>query len=251
MSPSSYELRDGVGHAVGLPEGFAAGFTTRKADAARTRGVPIARWLARAIGAPAAEASRSRQVHGKNAVEMAAPAIPGGSRLTGEADALLTRVPGRMLVVESADCVPIVLVAPKEGLVAVIHAGWRGTADRVVDVVLDRFTAHGASPADLHVFFGPAISRDRYEVGPEVVQALETAYRAANVPAEATRPGEGDKTFVDLAAFHRALLRQRGVPADRISENGPCTASTPELFPSYRRDGKGAGRILTGVVHLG
>ena len=107
--------------------------------------------------------------------------------------------------------------------------------------------ARGVSLRNLSAAFGPSIARDRYEVGPEVVAALLDAYGAA--PEGAVKSGAAGKAFVDVAAFDEAALVGRGLDPARIHRPGLCNAAAPDL-PSWRRDGPGAGRILTGVVRL-
>jgi YfiH family protein len=190
-------------------------------------------------------------VHGRSVVVLETPPRRGEDRLAGEGDALLTREPGRLVAVASADCVPILLCDPASGWIAAVHAGWRGTAARILDAVLDALEARGVAPAELAAFFGPSISRERYEVGPEVVEvvgALSRAYQDVDVPADALRRGTGDRSWIDVAAFDRALLAARGVRS--IGPPGPCTAEDPGRFPSYRRDGARTGRVMTGIVRL-
>ncbi len=234
---------------AGIP-GFAAGFT-RGALTARSFSPDAAgRALTEGVGAPDAEVVALTQVHGRSILTFEAPARKRGYTLLGEGDGLLTCQPNVLLLVASADCVPVVLADPETGWIAAIHAGWRGTAVRVLDAALDALIARGVSPENLRAAFGPSISRDRYEVGPEVLAALRDSYRGIDVPAASTHAGRGDRAFVDVAAFNAAALRARGVPADRMPTPAPCTASTPDL-PSWRRDGPGAGRILTGIVCAG
>jgi YfiH family protein len=227
--------------------GFAAGFT-RGALTVRALdpGVP-ARALADALGAPDADTVRLEQVHGARVLTFEEPARKRRNVLLGEGDALITSQPNVLLVVASADCVPVVLADPVTGWIAAAHAGWRGTALRVLDAALDALEARGVSPQSLTAAFGPSIARDRYEVGPEVVAALLGAYGAA--PDGAVRHGAGGKSFVDVAAFDEAALLARGLDPARVHRPGLCNASTADL-PSWRRDGPGAGRILTGVVRL-
>jgi polyphenol oxidase len=228
----------------GIP-GFATGFT-RGLLAARSLDPDVAgRALAEVLGAPEAEVVTLRQVHGRSTFSFEAPARKRGHTLLGEGDGLLTCQPNVLLAVASADCVPIVLADPMSGWIAAVHAGWRGTVGRVLDATLDALASRGVRLENLHAAFGPSISRDRYEVGPEVVAALLGAYGAA--PSGAIAPGAGGKLFLDVAAFNEAALRARGVRPERVAASGLCTASTPDL-PSWRRDGPGAGRILTGIV---
>ena len=227
--------------------GFAAGFT-RGALTARALDPDVAaRALAEGLGAPDAEVLRLSQVHGAITLTFEEPARKRRTSILGTGDALATCQPNVLLAVASADCVPVVLADPVTGWIAAVHAGWRGTALRVLDAALDALEARGVSPRNLAAAFGPSIARDRYEVGPEVLAALLAAYGAA--PEGAVKPGAGGKAFVDVAAFGEAALLCRGLDPARILRPGPCNAASSDL-PSWRRDGPGAGRILTGVVRL-
>lgn len=232
----------------GIP-GFVAGFTRGPLTERSLDPDAAGRALAAGLGAPEAEVVRLTQVHGRIALTFEEPARKRRSSVLGTADAVITNQQNVLLAVASADCVPIVLADPETGWIAAVHAGWRGTAARVLDAALDALAARGVKLGNLFAAFGPSISRDRYEVGPEVVTALRNAYRSVDVPTKAVRRGREDRAFVDVAAFNEAALRARGVGAERIEASGLCTAGTPDL-PSWRRDGAGAGRILTGIVRL-
>jgi YfiH family protein len=190
---------------------------------------------------------RLSQVHGRVAITFEEPPRKRRNVLLGEADAVLSNQADALLVVASADCVPVVLADPLSGWMAAVHAGWRGTAVRVLDAALDALEARGVDLRDLSAGFGPSIARDRYEVGPEVVAALLGAYGAA--PEGAVRSGANGKAFVDVAAFNEAALRARGLGPARIHRPGLCNEAASDL-PSWRRDGPRAGRILTGIVRL-
>lgn len=230
----------------GVP-GFAAGFT-RGALTARALDPDVAaRTLAEGLGAPDAQLVRLTQVHGRSILSFEAPARKRGHTLLGNGDAVLGCQPNVLLTVASADCVPIVLADAETGWMAAVHAGWRGTAARVLDAALDALETGGVLLRNLVAAFGPSIARDRYEVGPEVVAALLDAYGAA--PEGAVRAGPRGKAFLDVAAFNEAALRTRGIDPARIHRSGICNAAAADL-PSWRRDGPGAGRILTGIVRL-
>ena len=229
------------------PRGFAAGFTRGPLTARALDPDLAARALAEGLGAPDAEIARLEQVHGARVFTFEEPARKRGHTLLGQGDALATCQQNVLLAVASADCVPIVLADAVTGWIAAVHAGWRGTALGVLDAALDALEERGVSLANLSAAFGPSIARDRYEVGPEVVAALLGAYGAA--PEGAVRPGAGGKAFVDVAAFDEAALLARGLDPARIHRPGLCNAAAPDL-PSWRRDGPGAGRILTAVVRL-
>ncbi len=150
----------------------------------------------------------------------------------GPCDALVTAAPATGLVVWTADCVPVLLAG--EGVVAAVHAGWRGCAVDIVGRVVSRLVdTHGLAADRLWAALGPAISGDRYPVGGEVVDALARV----QVPEDIWRDGPR----VDLRAFLVARLQQLGVNRHNIDVVGPCTASSPRLA-SFRRDGESAGR---------
>lgn len=231
-----------------LPAPFVAGFSTRRLVPDDLTPAKAVRRTAAALGAPEAETVRARQVHGSAVHVLDAPPCPGRDIVLPDGDALLTDQPGRVLAVVTADCVPIVLVDPDGGWIGAVHAGWRGTAAGVLGAALDLLESRGVALSRLHCALGPSIGRDRYEVGPEVVAALKDACSPFHPGPAALREGEGDRSYVDVAAFNRAVLLSRGVSPSQIHVSGLCTASRPDLFPSYRRDGKGTGRIVTAVL---
>jgi len=173
------------------------------------------------------------QVHGARALVVEAGRGP--LEPVGEADALVTTVPGVVLAVRTADCVPVLLAAP--GGVAAAHAGWRGTVAGVVPAAVRALCeATGADPAEVVAAVGPHIGGDAYEVGPEVVAGL----RDAGLPDAAfLRPRPGARDHVDLGGAVEAQLRAAGVPhVDRL---GACTFSEARFY-SHRRDGASTGR---------
>lgn len=229
-----------------LPAGYASGFSTRR----MARPDDVLGGLSDALGDVDADRVRLRQVHGREFVVVDDLPEPRRERRLGPADAAVTSRDGRMLVIETADCVPVILIEPAIGVIAAIHAGWRGASLHIVDAVLDDLFARGGRPELSLALFGPSISRDRYEVGPEVVETLERSIGGSCPEPDALSQGEGDRSFVDVAAIVRTQLLKRGLIAENFRSTGLCTASSPELFPSYRREGTGTGRILTAVTKL-
>jgi YfiH family protein len=173
----------------------------------------------------------ARQVHGTRALRVPPP--PDGA----EADALVSTEAGVAVAVYTADCVPM-LVAECEGRgVAVIHAGWRGSAGRIAEVaVAAAVRAIGCTPADLVAVIGPHIGPCCYEVDAPVRAAIEEA--------GVFRPGEREGHWqLDLGLLNRLQLERAGVPPARIAAVGGCTACDPATYASYRRDGT-ARRML-------
>src|SRR5690606_30770246 len=118
------------------------------------------------------------QVHGGDVVVV--EHAPGPLAPVGRADALVTTRPGVVLAGRAADCAPVLLAAP--GGVAAAHAGWRGVAARVVEAALEALlAATGAAPGDVRAAIGPHIGAAAFEVGDEVVAAIE----ATGVPRDA------------------------------------------------------------------
>lgn len=163
------------------------------------------------------------QAHGRVVVTVG-PADRGrGTRSLNDAvpaaDALVTTSPEVVLAVLVADCVPIALVDPHAGVVAAVHAGWRGTTADVAGAAVAAMVAAGASPDRIVAALGPAVPPERYQVGPEVAAAAEQAGLAAALRPD-SRP---DRWRFDLWAANEALLVRAGVPAANVSR----TAAVP------------------------
>jgi polyphenol oxidase len=164
-----------------------------------------------------------------------------------QADALMSRASGLALSVLTADCVPLLLVAPERQVVAAVHAGWRGTvlgiARRAVQSLEQTF---GVAPSTIHAALGPAVGACCYEVERDITDEIERRWGA--MPEAIVT--HGAKRRLDLRRVNTALLTGIGVPAGHISSVGPCTRCGSEEYFSYRaacgRDAAGrAGRQLS------
>lgn len=185
----------------------------------------------------------SHQVHART-VQWHPARVDGWLLLDG-VDGHATAEPGLLLAVTVADCVPVYVTAPGSGVVALLHAGWRGTAsgilERGVQAVMQRASVRAA---DLVVHCGVGICGDCYEVGPDVVAAL-----AASVPAGAVGqggPSTAGPAHVDLRAFLALQARELGINA--VSVSAWCAAHDRERFFSHRASGGRDGRM---VAYLG
>lgn len=184
-----------------------------------------------------------RQVHGTSVVRVdVAPSLAGNEAEGHErdapptADAAVTDVPGVVLAVMTADCLPVVLAAVDGSEVAVAHAGWRGLAAGVLEETL---AAMRAPAARVVAWLGPAAGPGAYEVGPEVRQAFVHHDPRAADAFEQTRDGHWR---VDLYALAHQRLADAGVPD--VAGGGLCTISDDSRFFSHRRDGR-SGRMAT------
>jgi hypothetical protein len=125
-----------------------------------------------------------------------------------QVDALVTKTPGLILGVLTADCGPILLADPEAKIIGVAHAGWKGAIGGVLQNTVAAMTAVGADPARLRAALGPMIQQSSYEVGPEFVERF---LREDPANARFFLPGDGGKAHFDLPAFCVAQLQQAGV----------------------------------------
>jgi hypothetical protein len=172
-----------------------------------------------------------KQVHGCAVQTAPWPGRP-------EADAAVADGAGLLLGIETADCLPVLIVDPRRRAVAAAHAGWRGTAAGVARAAVGALVAAGSDPADLLVALGPGIGPCCYEVGDEL--------RSTFAP-EFFRPGPRGRPHLDVRAANRRQLEAAGLRPDRIHGVDHCTHCRSDLYHSYRREGKGAGRMINFV----
>lgn len=242
--------------------GFAHGFSTRHGGVspppfdslnlgiAQTPGVPDteeniainAVRLMTAIGAPECALVRVRQVHGVAVHWTGRGACYGPPE--HEADVIASDWRSAAPCVRTADCVPLLLGCTATGMVAAVHAGWRGIVAGVVGGALAALRVRGARAEDLAAAIGPAISAAEYEVGEEVARAFEVA----GLEAFVLRRPEWPRPHVDCAGAVRAQLQAAGVPVSHIEGGGLCTARMGREFFSYRRDGARSGRLAAVIV---
>jgi len=168
----------------------------------------------------------ARQVHGAS-VRVVGDADRGsGAHSLDDAiddvDALVTATPGVTMAILTADCLPVVLHDPVAGVLACVHTGWRGTVAGVTAAAVKAMQDLGSRPSDLVAGLGPAIAGDRYQVGPDVHEAVTAAFGAAAAAflQPDRRPGAvpkgQDRWLLDLSAANRHALLEAGVPDARI-----------------------------------
>lgn len=221
-----------------------------------------------ALGADRMRVVTLRQIHSDivHRIEFAPPVegeFPQG-------DALITRERGVLLVVQTADCIPILLTDTKRRAVAAIHAGWRGTVRRIAEKALGRMQMDfGTRPEDVVAALGAGIGACCYEVGPEVVKEFQAQFPAArdwfHGPFDALASGGNDPNWLpwltmrppghappplraqlNLIAANRAILEDAGIAPAKILDSGLCTACRADLFFSYRRE-RTTGRMMAAI----
>ena len=186
------------------------------------------------------------QVHGTSVVELDAANIPRTANAEQlmesrrpRADAAVTRQPGVVCAIQVADCMPVLFAARDGSVVGAAHAGWRGLASGVLGATV---AAMGSEPEGIIAWLGPAIGRENFEVGDDVMAAfVDTAAsdQRTQTLAAFMRKANG-KWLCDLDAIARLRLSAIGVT--QVVGSGLCTVADAQRFYSYRRDGQ-TGRM--------
>jgi hypothetical protein len=179
----------------------------------------------------------ARQVHGAHIVT--------AGQSAAAADGLVTSMQGLAVGVLTADCVPILLVVPEARLAAAVHAGWKGTALGIAGAAVEHLARQSSLPAAaVHAALGPSIGSCCYEVGEDVIAALEDGAGRGRVLPDRRH---GGRSWIDLRRINAAILQAAGVPKAQIHHVGPCTRCAVEQCFSHRGSGGVAGRQLSAV----
>ncbi|MBQ9201025.1 MAG: laccase domain-containing protein [Bacteroidales bacterium] len=192
---------------------------------------------------------QGHQVHGSR---IALIDRPGLTREALEGyDAFITKLREVAIGVRTADCVPVLLYDPRQRVVAAVHAGWRGTVQRISQKTLQRMAGlFGCRPGDVRAVVCPAIGPDSFQVGPEVTEA----FRQAGFPMDIVwsfrgqgngRPMSGGE-HIDLFSANRWLLEQSGLQPENIQVCAVDTY-TETRFYSARREGLCCGRNINAI----
>ncbi len=229
------------------------GVTTRKAlPQANSPDFRLALGRARVGGAiPVLPTLGAHQVHGTNigvvtksghesAIDIEFFPNDKQSGRFRETDALICEVPGTLIVVQTADCLPLFLLDEENHRVGLAHCGWRGLRANLAGLIARRMIDRGSGAKALQAWLGPCIRADQYEVGPNLAAQFQSTF--PNIPPDQLTPGG---THLDLAFLARRQLEGAGLPPNRIFDSESCTLSHPDLYHSYRGQGERAGRMLS------
>ncbi|MDP9268142.1 MAG: peptidoglycan editing factor PgeF [Acidobacteriota bacterium] len=262
----------GVSKAYGRADDLNLGFT--KADARGSVERNRRRFLD-ALGAGGSEAwplVTLKQVHSDviHRIDKARASKLGKTQPALTGDGLVTNVPGVLLAIQAADCLPVLVVDPEHRAVGAFHAGWRGTLARIVEKGVGRMRKEfGSDPDKLLAAIGPGVGVCCYAVGAEVRDKFESQFPCAGELFEevyksdpvrerypllfltARAPGHsetiGPQLHLDLAKANRRQLEDAGVPPANITGLAMCTACKPKLLFSYRAQSGKTGRLLGAV----
>jgi hypothetical protein len=198
---------------------------------------------------PGVTVYRVKQVHG-NLVLKTGTVDPldnlGSKEITlVEADGLFAENSSEAVWVATADCVPVLIADAQTGKVAAVHAGWRGTAAKIVPEAIAHFQAQGSQLEDLRIGLGPAISGQVYQVSLDVatqlaqslvsdIEGLEPVYQLPNSPL--MTDADPNKVRLDVRRFNSLQLEQLGITPEQVAIAPYCTYQDSEAFFSYRRE---------------
>jgi len=255
LSKPSFDVDDGRGVMRSpLLEGFlwlTHGVTTRKFAAAEVETFELMAEVRKRLVPGGSRIFCCEQVHG-SVVEV----VESSKRYAGSdraltrgplvqvlgADGLIVSDPSLPITIRTADCVPLLLVDVRRRRVAAIHAGWRGSLDRIAEKAIALMARLGSDPGDMVAWMGPAIRRDAYEVGPELSQRFRAAFPDYEGIVVDNR--------LDLILLNACQLRSAGVPSPQIHAANCCTAGNRELCFSYRAERDRPGRMVTYAMIL-
>lgn len=190
------------------------------------------------------------QTHGTQVLTIDQPFLTASAevrhnRLQG-IDALVTNEPKVCLCISTADCIPLLLYDHTHQAIAAIHAGWRGTVNRIVGKTIQTMQElYHTQEEDLHAVIGPGISLEAFEVGNEVYEAFHDKGFPMNYISRWNN--DTHKWHIDLPAANMLQLLDFGVPQTQIHATHICTYTQHEDFFSARRLGIKSGRILSGI----
>ncbi len=160
-------------------------------------------------------------------------------------DAIITNEKNICIGVTTADCVPVLLYDKNKRIIAVVHAGWRGTCARLVEKTISKMQeTYESDSKDIYALIGPSISPEVYEVGSDLIAPFSNAGFEVNTIFSERK----EKLFLDLWEANRQLLIKSGVPPSQIQVSGICTFSQYQNFFSARRLGINSGRMYSGIM---
>lgn len=201
--------------------------------------------FAQAVGVEAGRIVCCHQVHGTQVMAVDSQDSGRGfldsETAIADTDGLMTNEPGVGLWACFADCTPLFFLDPVKRVIAVSHAGWRGTVARMGAVTVQRMQAvYGSKPADILAGIGPAIGPCHYEVDTPVIERVQQAFDFWPQVLRFTAP---ERARLDLWEANRLELLEAGLKPAHITVSGYCTYCSADLFYSYRRDNSRTGRM--------
>src|SRR3989338_8578176 len=181
---------------------------------------------------------RPKQVHG---TEVAI--ITEKSEKEYSADGLITTNKDLMLTVVTADCVPIIFVDEKTGIIGISHQGWKGTLNKLPAKMIDKMLSIGVTLQNLYCLFGPAINDCCYEIYGERLSRFQKEFSSDSIFRK-----QKEKFFLNLYKANYLTLIKKGIPPQNIELFPFCTSCDTKRFYSYHRDKKIVGEMISFVM---
>jgi YfiH family protein len=183
------------------------------------------------LGITTHEVTKSHQVHGTEVMLVNEPVNTEGY------DGLISNKKRVFLAVSIADCTPILIHDEKNNAVAALHAGWRGTAGKIIIKAMKLMQEHfGTGGKDCKAYIGACISYENFEVGAEVAEHFEDSVKRFDEQKQ--------KWFVDLKAANKLLLLSSGILPENIEISDQCTSGNNNIFFSHRKERGITGRMM-------
>lgn len=209
--------------------------------------------VCRLLGADISQMVAGQQVHGDKVVTVGTSFCGRGSLSWDDAlpgvDALVTAEPGVLLSSYYADCVPLFFVDPVRKVVALAHAGWKGTVLRIGAATVKHMQeGHGCKAGDIITAIGPSIGPCCYEVDEPVLKQVEECLPGHTGLAQPGKPG---KWWLNLPEINRRVLLEAGIRPDNITAAGYCTSCRKDLFFSHRGESGQTGRTASLIMLTG
>ena len=170
----------------------------------------------------------AEQVHGADA-----EVVSGAGYFTG-VDALITRESNLLIGIKVADCAAVLVSDPVSGIIAALHAGWRGAASGILPNVIKIMVKEGAEAKHIHCYISPCLSLENFEIGEEVAERFSSPFIDRTI---------GEKPHLNLKAFLCQQLADAGIPPNHIELDERCTIDDTTFY-SFRRERENAGRML-------
>lgn len=183
------------------------------------------------------------QVHGSDIIKVTEKNYLDAK--AAHADGIVTDTPAVAVAVETADCVPVLLLDPACPAVAAVHAGWRSTVEKIVEKAVFRMQhEYGSDPSRIIAGIGPAIGPECYEVDEPVMRPVRSAFPFWK---EAACSRGNGRFSLDLPKLNSLALMRAGLKEKNIHAVGLCTACNRDQFYSFRAEGK-TGRMLSAIM---
>jgi YfiH family protein len=191
-----------------------------------------------ALGTDISKVAMSGQVHGTKILFADKPIMEKGF------DAIISNTPGLMIAVSIADCTPVLIFDTKNNVIAAIHAGWRGTAAKILQKTLLRMNQQfNSKGSDCIAFIGACIGYNAFEVGNDVAHYFDDSVKRMNAITQ--------KYFVDLKTANKYQLLKSGLKEENIEISNYCTVENNDLFFSHRFEKGITGRMMATIGIVG